>query len=202
MLSGVTYDDGTQATYTYAQILPSTRPLITSFVDPRYTLPFTKSSTSYFTGFQYALGEIQQQSNYDTGEALYTLSDSYYWHGPTVTTSTGGSRIYLQDSTTSENYQKTDATGQVTTTQYDGNLYPNSWHDARGNVVTDTNSNFNNPTQVNWQDGSTSNIARDSLDLPLSYQDELGRTTTYSRDGNHRVKRNQLSRFQHGKPHL
>jgi len=187
-LGSVNYDDGTQANYTYGQVLPSTHPLIASCVDPRYPLAFKKSKTSYFSEIGSALGEIQTQSNYDTGETLYTLgSVSGNLHEPTVQRSTGGLRTYTQWAPSGENIGIADAAGATVAPNYDTNGFENRFTDGKGNLTTWTKSTFDNPTVATAPDGSSMHWTRDSLDLPLTVKDQLSRTTTLTRDSSHRV---------------
>lgn len=187
VLGGVTYDDSTHASYTYAQILPATRPLVTAYNDPRYELPFTKTKTGYFTEIGNALGQIQKQSNFDTGESVFTLGNTGDLHKPTVTRSSGAERIYYQNMTSGENITRTDALGRVRTPSYDGNGFESATKDARGFSIAKPKSHFDNPMSIGWPDGSHRNWTRDSVDLPLSFSDELGRTSTFTRDASHRL---------------
>src|SRR5204863_4513197 len=61
--------------------------------------------------------------------------------------------------------------------------------DALGRVTKYIRSIYGNPLTVIRPDNSKQIWTRDDRDLPLSYTDELGRTTFYTRDANHRVTR-------------
>jgi len=184
-LSSVSYEDGTQATYIYGQVFQTTHPLVSAFVDPRYPLPFAKAKSAYFGVIGSALGEVQNQINYDTGETLNTISYGPSAHFPTITDGNGGRNMYSMS--TGQNVQTTDPVGGVTTYAYDSKGFINSAKNARGYTTTKVNTPFEHPTSLTHPDGSVRNWVRDSLDLPTSFKDELSHTTSFTRDTNHRV---------------
>jgi hypothetical protein len=92
-LKAARYGDLTQATYTYGQALASTRPLLTSAVDPRYERPFVKIKNEYFTGVSATLGQIRYQKNYVTGEVLAELG-ALTSKQPTITYPNGGKDVF------------------------------------------------------------------------------------------------------------
>ena len=184
-LTSVNYDDGTQATYTYQQVFPSTPPLAASFVDPRYKLPFTQSKSVYYTGFEQAMGEINQQLNPATGEAVSTLT-SQSWSQPIVTSGNGAVRNIAMSDSIGTYQGLTDGAGASTSVEYDSLGYRNAFHNGLGRVTRTTNSPFAHPVLAQLADSSTRTTTRDNLDLPLAMTDELGHTVTISRDSAHR----------------
>jgi YD repeat-containing protein len=180
-LTAVNYDDGTQASYVYQQTMPSTTPLITSYVDPRYELPFTQSNTVYYSGVEQAVGEISRQVNPVTGESVSTLTSADYTF-PVVTKGNGAARqINIVDSTGSF-AGLTDGAGVSTSVFYNPAGFRKSHVDGLGRTWANTPSAYAHPVALKAPDGSTKTIPRDSLDLPLGLTDELGHTTTITRD--------------------
>ena len=74
VLSEVQYGDGTKATYGYAQVVPSTRPLVTEWSDVRYGLRQNRYRTVYQTRLTgTVLGMVQSQVNIETGGEILKI---------------------------------------------------------------------------------------------------------------------------------
>ena len=189
-LTSVQYDDGTQALYTYAHIWQYTAPLITSFQDPRYVSgPMARSRNQYVQNpYRNYFGQVQSQLSFDTSDTVVTIGeDNGQVHGPTATYGWGGTDTYEMNYPTGLLTSHTDALHRTTTYTYDSNGFQNSVTDPLKRVIRTLNSAYGNPLQMTLPDGSTRIWTRDSHDLPLTYQDELGRITTFTRDSLHRV---------------
>jgi len=187
-LTAANYDDGTQAAYTYQQTLPSTAPLISSYSDPRYELPFTQSKTTYYAGQDLAVGEIYQQLNPGTAEVVSSLSSTGY-SNPVVTSGNGGVRAISMDDSSGHFTAITDAAGSHSSVVYGASGFRWQAVDGKGLTTSWSNSPYAHPVAKTWADGNHVSIPRDSLDLPVGYTDELGHVTTITRDSVHRPTR-------------
>jgi YD repeat-containing protein len=62
--------------------------------------------------------------------------------------------------------------------------------DALGRTITyGERTKYGNPKSITYPDYSTEEWTYDDLDLVLTYKNQLGQVTTYTRDGKHRVTR-------------
>lgn len=192
VLNSVSYDDGTQATYTYSQIFPSTQPMITAFDDPRFIAgPLFKSRTVYYK--ESVFGAVQYQEGYDTGDIVTTIGiKNNDIEMPTATYGNGGVDTFCYSNgfvPYGMEYAHIDTLGRTTSYTYDANGFLATETDPLNHTTTTSNSVYGNPLQITHPDGTTRTWTRDSRDLPLTMTDERGHTKTWTRDAFHRITR-------------
>lgn len=192
VLSAANYADGTRATYEHAQVVTAARPLLIAAVDPRYTQAFNKIRNEYDTGKGVALGMIKRQVDHSTGGTLASL-EPYPGNVnmPQAAYAGGVKEVFLMNGKNGRIATKIDRVGSKTAFTYTASNagFLSTTKDALNRVVTRVPSPFNNPLQITHADGAQESVTRDSLDLPETVTDALGRTTVFQRDASHRVTR-------------
>lgn len=190
-LTTATYGDGTVARYTYVQQRPTRRPLLLQAVDPRISGRNTNMLYSYADVVNEAdYGSIRNEMDGATGAILFTLD-----HQADIRKAryANGDVDLLTYPERQENNldNVVDGLGRATSFEYDdsGKGFLIKRTDALGRVTKFKRSTYGNPLTILRPDRSQQVWTRDDLDLPLSYTDELGRKTVYTRDANHRVTR-------------
>ncbi|CAN5387785.1 hypothetical protein BH23BAC1_BH23BAC1_05790 [soil metagenome] len=181
------YGDGTQALYTYYQDQPGGFLSVEHAIDPRYVGAAVNMKYTY--DYSIAPGYVMEEKNGVTGEVLATLIAEpdvrkvCYPNGRvqtyvTPTSSLGRTQEYI------------DGLGRKTTYTYDngGIGFIETIINPSGRRTTyNARTIYGNPLEVTHPDGSKEQWTRDDLDLVLSYTNELGRITTYTRDEKHRI---------------
>ncbi len=189
VLSTVSYGDNTQAQYGYAQMFTSDPPLLTTIIDPRYPNPFAQIRNEYDTSATNQIGRILHQYNYNTGAIVFSLNTLDDMHHQAI-----DSRGMVHTvTTTTKGLVKNKVDGNNSTNNFsyntNGVYFLESHQDPLGRMVSRTTTPFNNNLSRTLSDDSQQVWTRDSLDLPLSYANERGHTTAYTRDTQHRITR-------------
>jgi RHS repeat-associated protein len=188
-LSKVMYGDSTKATYTYIQKKPGAHPVLEHAVDPRLDAADVDMRYVYDTTRED--GYIKEEKNGRTSETMATLTVSSderyvcYPNGRVQTYNMPGEQLGQLNA-------YTDGIGRGTGYVYDnnGSGFLRMEADPSGHITKyDSLTAFGNTLQMTLPDGSNNTWKRDDLDQVLSFTDELGRVTTYKRDGQHRVLR-------------
>jgi RHS repeat-associated protein len=194
LLTNVNYDDGTQAAYTYTQVFPGTRPVISTCNEPRNRALYPKIKNTYYTGELEALGQVQSQANLITGGTLVTLTTNGAgnYHLPEAVYPGGRTMTYnMQDGSSTQGLmsQKIDGLGNRTSySRANSSLgFILSGTDPLGNVASRTPSKYNNDLAVVYPDGSGVSYSRDGAEQVTGFVDPDGNSSTYSRDGMERV---------------
>lgn len=186
-LSEVHYGDGTQATYTYGQVFPGQRPLVTIWNDVRYALRQGRSKTVYRNDTASTiLGYVDSQVNPDTNAVILKLGDPAS-DVKTVTFSNGA--VYESKIENGKEIEKTDPLGNKTTYQYDSNGFLAQEIDPLGRTTQYVRNSVGQLMQTIDPDGSSVSYTRNAIGQLLTYTDRLGRVTTYTRDAQERVTR-------------
>jgi RHS repeat-associated protein len=191
-LNSVVYPDGTQAQYSYAQLMSGTRPVVMSAVDPR-TEVFNQLGYTYYTNKASIMGQIASQVDLASGTPINLIG----LNNPSNTTcpmateyaNQGASNYWSMTEATGHPQWKSGGRGYRTYTTFDqgGYGFLNSVTDANGYTTAMMNSAYGNLLTRTNADASVENWTRDAQERLLSYRDPLGRTTTYNRDGSGRV---------------
>jgi RHS repeat-associated protein len=187
VLSSVDYNDGTQATYAYAQNYPSQRPLMVEFDLPRYELRQPRGRTVYQTSRSAVLGMVDKQINAETGGALLQVGiyNNTDLHQPTATYANGS--MERQQMTNGLITAEIDRLGRKTTYTYDANGFIIKSTDALGRIhgyLVDTQGRI---LKTTYPDGTTQSQTYDDFGLPLVRTDALGRQTVTTRDSRRRI---------------
>jgi RHS repeat-associated protein len=191
-LNSVVYPDGTQAQYSYAQLMSGTRPVVMSAVDPR-THVFNKLGYTYYTNKASIMGQIASQVDLASGAPINLIG----LNNPSNTTcpmateyaNQGASNYWSMTEATGHPQWKSGGRGYRTYTTFDqgGYGFLNSVTDANGNTTALANSPYGNPLSRTNADASMENWTRDAQERVLSYQNPLGKTISYNRDSSGRV---------------
>jgi RHS repeat-associated protein len=191
-LNSVSYPDGTQAQYSYAQLMAGTRPVVLSAIDPR-THVFSQLGYTYYTNKASIMGQIASQVDLASGTPINLIGIS----NPTNTTcpmateyaNQGASNYWSMTEATGHPQWKSGGRGYRTYTTFDqgGYGFLNSMTDANSHTTSLVNSPYGNALSRTNADASVENWTRDAQDRVLSYQNPLGNTTTYTRDGSGRI---------------
>ncbi|HEX5154387.1 MAG TPA: RHS repeat-associated core domain-containing protein [Parafilimonas sp.] len=188
-LAKVDYGDSTHATYNYTQKKPGAHPVLEHAVDPRLNAADVDMRYVYDTAKED--GFIKEERNGRTNETMATLSvnsdERYvcYPNGRVQTYNMPGSQLGQMSA-------YTDGLGRVTGYIYDnnGSGFLKMEADPSGHVTRyDSLTGYGNTLQMTLPGGAANSWTRDDLDQALSFTDELGRITKYTRDENHRVTR-------------
>ena len=192
-LAGASYGDGTAAAYTYAQVLPGTRPLLASNSDPRYRLPFVKTRSVYFDSQTSVLGQIHFQTDWQ-GNVLSELGIGADTHAPRLSYPWGGVQEYTMPAGGRPTAFR-DGLGRRTTMAYDadGQGYLVSETDPLGRTTTYTRTTQGNIATKTLPDGTVEAWTYDERERPLGVTVTGAgispRTTTLTRDALGRVVR-------------
>lgn len=185
----VDYADSTHAVYSYSQLKPGSHPVLEHAYDPR--LEAEDADMRYVYDSSREAGFIKEERNGKTGQAMAILSmDSLnryvcYPNGRMQTYIMPGKQLGQLDT-------YIDGLGRKTTYTYDNNGtgFLRQKTDPLGRIVSyDLLTVYGNPLQITFADGAKNKWTRDSLDQVLTFTDELGRITKYSRDESRRVTR-------------
>ncbi|MEO6729773.1 MAG: RHS repeat-associated core domain-containing protein [Ferruginibacter sp.] len=193
-LTTVNYGDGTRATYSYYE--PFTRPwapgaaftLLAHAVDPRYEGSTVNMSFTYDNSI--ASGYIKEERNGKTGQVMATLNadENNRW----ICYANGRvQHLVMPVDLLGKTKEYIDGLGRKTIYEYDETTgFIKTITDPLGRITTyNARTIYSNPLEVTHPDGSKEKWTRDDLDLVLTYTDELGRTTTFSRDNRHRINK-------------
>ena len=187
VLSSVSYDDGTQATYTYGQIFPSQRPLVVEYDLPRYTLSQPRAQTVYKNERSNAvLGMVDKQVNIITGGTL--LKVGVYkndLHRPTATYADGS--FEWQQETNGLVTSETDRLGRKTTYAYDANGFVTSRTDPLGRTTLFAVDSQGRVLKTTYPDNTSESRTYDPVGLELTHTDTLGHVTSITRDERRRI---------------
>jgi RHS repeat-associated protein len=191
LLGTAQYGDGTQATYTYTQTMPDSPSLLTAASDPRTVEAAPQIKYEYFDYSSGVHGRIEKELNYNTDAVLATLGIFNNEISRPLVVYPGGTSNTWHMYTGGNVYNYRDPLANVTVFKYDNSNYGflTNTVDPLGRTINRVPSPYDNHLKIINPDGSTNSWTRDDLDLVTSYTDELGRTTTYTRDGQHRVTR-------------
>jgi RHS repeat-associated protein len=187
LLNGVTYGDGTVASYVHSQQEPGARPVLSHAIDPRYAGMAVNIRYEYLP-HSTVRGFIKHELNGITGEIMYTLESDGTLYTATYANGLVDKRTYPA-SQFGQLSKYVDGLGHVSTYNYSdgGTGFLTREVDPLGRVTEYTPSIYGNHLGIKKPDGALETWTRDDLDLPTSYTDELGRVTTFIRDANHRV---------------
>ena len=194
VLSEVQYGDGTKATYGYAQVVPSTRPLVTEWSDVRYGLRQNRYRTVYQTRLTgTVLGMVQSQVNIETGGEILKIGvHSGKAHEPTVTFANGAvCRQFFSESADGRSavQTETDARGGRTFFAMGADGYLASVKDPIGRVTRFLWTSSGNLRSVTRPDGSMESWDRNESGALVQHTDALQRSTSFLRDAFNRVTR-------------
>ncbi len=187
-LRSVLYGDGTKATYDYTQQVAGLPFVLSHANDPRVMGMATNIRYSYVNFASGIAGLIHQEINGKTGQVMAALDGNTA--DRKVKYTNGRIQVFhMPDSQMSNINRYTD--GLLATwhyTYFDQGLgFLKSVKDPLGRVTTyDSVTVYGNPLRITHPDGSREQWFRDTLDLVVRYIDQLGRTTTYTRDSRHR----------------
>jgi RHS repeat-associated protein len=194
VLNEVQYGDGTKATYGYAQVVPSTRPLVTEWSDVRYGLRQNRYRTVYqkrLTGT--VLGMVQSQVNIETGGEILRIGvHSGKAHEPTVTFANGAvCRQFFSESADGRSavQTETDARGGRTFFAIGADGYLASVKDPIGRVTRFLWTSSGNLRSLTRPDGSVESWKRNESGALVQHTDALQRSTYFLRDSLNRVTR-------------
>jgi YD repeat-containing protein len=191
-LTGVDYEDGGQAAYSYTQLWSNARPLLKTAVDPHITQSrVTQVEYDYESNAAYgALGVIEKEKNLATGGMLAQLNGIGQSNQLQVVYSNGRSEVLYQKSNFGGllGWRKfSDGTTANFTHDQNGYGYLVSRKDRLGRTTTYTRAAQGQILTLTRADGSTRNITRDALGRPMqttfSGPGIANRTTTTTRDG-------------------
>ena len=190
-LTGVDYEDGGQAAYSYTQLWSNARPLLKTAVDPHVESKVTGVEYEYESNAAYgALGVIEKERNLFTGGVLAQLNGIGQANQLQVVYPNGRTEVL---------YQKADFGGHIGWRRYSDGTTANFTYDqngygyliserdrlgrtknyartAQGRILTETRA-----------DGSATAYTRDAFGRELTRTESgtgiANRTTTYTRDG-------------------
>ena len=204
-LTGVTYPDGTAATYTYVQTHPWHPLLLDTMVDPRL-IDSKMAQLKYWylqqeTPAWYPWGFISKEINLVTGDNLAQLSAGSE-PGLGVVTYPGGSQQSFDFALPSpwpgyvfgftvQPQKSTDAAGNQTAYTYDqdGTGFMSAKTNAAGNPTAYTYTPLGNYLTITHPDGGVEQWTRNANEQVLDYTDPAGGVTTYQRDTNGTITR-------------
>jgi len=185
-LTTVTYGDGPQATYTYSQTIPGKAPLLEHAIDPRYE---GAQTNIIFTYSDEVAGFIKQEINGINGEIMATLQDGVV--NRVICYPNGRLQTFTYPTSLLGNIKTySDGLGRTTNYTYDQNGlgFIKTQTDALNHMTTyDERTIYGSVLSMTFPDGSKQQWTRDDLDQILTFTDELGRLTTYTRDTNHLI---------------
>jgi RHS repeat-associated protein len=194
VLSSVEYGDGTQATYGYSQVVPTTRPLVADWADVRYGLRQNRYRTVYQTRFTGAvIGMVQSQINIETGGEILRIGlNAGASHEPTVTFANGAvCRQFMSEAADGRAavQTETDALGRRTFFTFGEDGYLSSTRDPLGRVTRFLWSPAGNLRSITRADGSSESWERNEREAIVRHVDALGRVTLFERDQLNRISR-------------
>jgi RHS repeat-associated protein len=193
-LTAVQYGDGSRAEFTYSQVVPGSRPLIKSNIEPRYTGPFAKMKRDYFDIRLGTLGQVRCQYTFD-GEVMSVLGvHNGYAMEPQIVYGWGATnwiRVHHDNGLT---LLEVDALGRQTGYERDaasGRCLRKT--DPLGRVSEFARTSLGNYSSVTLPDGTLYSWTRGAWDLPANQTIEgpgmASRTVTWTRDASNRVTR-------------
>jgi RHS repeat-associated protein len=188
-MNSVSYGDGTQATYSYTQLWPGQRPLMTSAVDPRVAGNATQMRYQYWTNSLY-YGGIYMEQSYATTNMMVKLTGTGVWYCTnSIVTYANGAVRSITDNGYGYIGQSTDGLGRTTSYTYDASNqgFMLSSTDPLGHTTSYTRDSQGRPLTITAPDGGVTSYTYDSIGQPLTITDPLNHTTTYTRDAQHRV---------------
>lgn len=129
------YGDGTSAAYTYAQVYPLTRPLMSLANDPRVMGPGTRLGWEYDNTLSNITGYVVRETNGVTGETMMSIDAPAH-----VEFANGGVMNFTVNHSTSRLDARTDSLGRRTSYTYDygGYGYVTSMTDPLGRTTSYT----------------------------------------------------------------
>jgi RHS repeat-associated protein len=187
-LTGVSYGDGTQATYQYHSLYAGQRPILQTANDPRVEGVATRIQYEFWLNAG-VYGQFFREMNPLNGQVLTTLEGDGTGKRK-ITDSRGGltRMTLLSDFRPSE---MTDRLGRRTTYAWGANNagFLSARTDALNRTTTFTRDARGRVLSVTRPDGKTKSWTRDNIGLLLSQTDEQGRVTQLTRDANRRIVR-------------
>ena len=194
-LNAVTYGDGSQALYTYAQTIEGTQPLLVTASDPRYEGPGKRLRFDYITINAGPVGVIKSEKNLVTG-TLIAQMDQLTANSAKVTYGNGTvDTFHFNPQRPANTVKLVNSLGQSTNYAYADasmGLY-NQKVDPNG-ATTTTNSFtvLGNPLQKTYPTGLVETITRDAKDRVMTQTltppgGGSARVTSYERDSLGRV---------------
>jgi RHS repeat-associated protein len=191
-LTNANYGDTTYSIYEYSQDEPEALPLLAHAVDPRVVGNAVNMRYEYDSS-EHVIGEIEHELNGVTGEIMVTRTAT-----PTVVTVTYANANEHPDTFNLQPWQEgnanaiTDGVARKTSYEYFGQargFVRKKVDPVTGVTHYDPRSPFGQPLSMTHPDGSPESWTRDDLDLVTSHTDRRQFTTTFRRDGRHRVFR-------------
>ena len=184
ILAGADYDDGSQAEYTYEQVLPHIDPLLIEANDVRYEGRLQRVRYTYYTDVNQVMGMIRQEIDPVTGSVMAELTTEGSQHRPMVLYPNGASKVYYMSFGVLA--RTVDQAGRTNRFTYDndGNGYLISHTDPLGHTTTYGRDILGRKTRSVYPDGSSESWSYDALGRLLTHTNELGGVTRYTRDTN------------------
>jgi RHS repeat-associated protein len=192
-MTSVRYGDGTSAELTYSQVVPGSRPLVTRFVEPRYTLPFADIEVDYFDTRIGTHGQVRMQKTADGCVLSILTIDGDALHKPMLLQPIGNHSREHVNGVHARVDKEFDGLDRQTTFKRDASGFVTNVTDALGRQTKYGRTPLGNELSVQFPNGRILEWTRDDLDLPLMLIERgagIGvRTNRWTRDALHRVTR-------------
>lgn len=184
LFDGADYEDGSQATYTYEQVLPHIDPLLVEANDVRYEGRLQRVQYTYHTGENQVMGMIRQEVDPVTGGVMAELTTDGSQHRPMVVYPNGASKVYhMGYGVLTRTVDQAGRTNRFTYNQ-DGRGHLISHTDPLGNTTTYERDTLGRKLRAVYPDGSAEGWSYDGLGRLLAHTNELGGVTRYTRATN------------------